>query len=157
MKKSKSPRQSNALTPQSLLESQLRQSANNNNNNNNNHNSTKKSNTSTTIPSTKKITLSEMELVSHHPSTSTNSSVLSTSGSTASTSTYESIDVAATAAAAYALAKNGRTSTNTGLSIELLSQILAASGSAISPQLFAPTWNISVSFLINKILSFSKI
>ena len=84
-----------------------------------------------------------MELVSHHASTSTNASVLPNSGS--STSAYEQIDVAATAAAAYALAKNGRTSANAGLSLELLSQILAASGGAMSPQLFAPTWNISVS------------
>jgi hypothetical protein len=133
IKKSKSPRQSNALAHQSLLESQLRQSATNN------LNLTKKLNTSATIPTSKKLTSSDMEIVSHHPSSSSaNSSVTSTS-----TSAYEPIDVAATAAAAYALAKNGRTPTNTGLSLELLSQILAASGSAISPQLFAPTWNIS--------------
>ncbi len=144
IKKSKSPRQSNALTHQSLLESQLRQSANNT--------STKKLNTSATIPTSKKLTSSDMELVSHHPSSSssTNSSVLSTTISSTSASAYEQIDVAATAAAAYALAKNGRTSTNPGLSLELLSQILAASGSAISPQLFAPTWNISVSLYRKK-------
>jgi hypothetical protein len=138
IKKSKSPRQSNPLTHQSLLESQLRQSANNNN-----HNSTKKL-TSTTISHNKKVTSSDMELVSHHQPTSTNPSVLSTTGSSASTSPYEQIDVAATAAAAYTLAKNGRTASNAGLSLEILSQLLAASGSAISPQLFAPTWNISV-------------
>jgi hypothetical protein len=143
IKKSKSPRQSNTLTHQSLLESQLRQSANNNTNNN--HNSTKKLNTSATIPTNKKIISSEMELVSHHQSTPTNPSVLPTTGSS-TTAAYEQIDVAATAAAAYALAKNGRPSTSTGLSLELLSQILAAGGSAISPQLFAPTWNISVSY-----------
>ena len=96
-----------------------------------------------------------MELVvSHHqPSASSSSSitnhpVLPTTVSSTSTSAYEPMDIAATAAAAYALAKNGRTPPNAGLSLELLSQILAAaSGGAMSPQLFAPTWNISVSVL----------
>jgi hypothetical protein len=127
IKKNKSPRQSNPLSHQSILESQLRQS-------------TKKLNS--TLPHNKKVISSEIDLVSHHPSTSTNSSVLPTAESLP----YEQIDVAATAAAAYTMAKNARTTSNTGLSLELLSQILAASGNAISPQLFAPTWNISVSF-----------
>ncbi|UJR35760.1 hypothetical protein I4U23_028508 [Adineta vaga] len=134
-KKNKSPRHSNALTHQSILENQLRQSANNTN-----MNSTKKSSTPT-VPSTKKLPSSEMELVTHLPSTSTTSSVLPTV--VPSTSTYEPTDVAATAAAAYTLAKNGRTPASAGLSLELLSHILAASGTGISPQLFAPTWNIS--------------
>jgi hypothetical protein len=143
IKKSKSPRQSNpnTLSHQSLLESQLRQSATATTTN---PTSTKKLNASATIPTSKKLTSSDMELVSHHPPTST------TSSSVTSTSVYEPIDVAATAAAAYALAKNGRTSTNAGLSLEILSQILAASGSTMSPQLFAPTWNISVSVYLRK-------
>ncbi len=86
-----------------------------------------------------------MELVSHHPSAATNTSVLPNPGPSVPTAAYEQIDVAATAAAAYALSKNGRPPANAGLSLELLSQILAASGGAMSPQLFAPTWNISVS------------
>ncbi|CAF1501770.1 unnamed protein product [Rotaria sp. Silwood1] len=151
IKKSKSPRQTNALTHQSLLENQLRQSSNNNtntttttNNNNNNVNTTKKLNI-TTIPNNKKVISSEVDILSHHQSTSTNLSGIPTTGSATSTTTsYEQIDVTATAAAAaYALAKNGRPPTNNGLSLELISQILAASGTAISPQLFAPTWNIS--------------
>lgn len=89
-----------------------------------------------------------MELVSHRqptPTTTPGSSITSTTttATTAVTSAFEPIDVAATAAAAYALAKNGRAPANPALSLELISQILAASGSAISPQLFAPTWNIS--------------
>jgi hypothetical protein len=148
IKKSKSPRQSTPLTHQSILENQLRQSANMN------LHTTKKLNTQT-IPSNKKVTSSEMELVSHHPSTLTNSSILPTTGS--ATLPYEQIDVAATAAAAYTLAKNGRAPTNAGLSLELLSQILAASSSsAISPQLFAPTWNISVSLIKQNSILFSS-
>ena len=138
IRKSKSPRHPNALTHQSILENQLRQSANTNSN------STKKSSAisttpTTTIPSAKKLPSTEMELVTHHPPTST----LSTT--TPSTSTFEPNDVAATAAAAYTLAKNGRAPANAGLSLELLSHILAASSNTIGPQLFAPTWNISVS------------
>ena len=152
VKKSKSPRQPNVLTHPSLLESQLRQSPSSNN-----QNSTKKINawttttTTTTIPTSKKLPSSDLELVSLHPTsastTTISSSVLSTSGSsttTTTTSAFEPIDAATTAATAYALAKNSRTPTSAGLSLELLSQILAASGTAISPQLFAPTWNISV-------------
>ncbi|CAF2527129.1 unnamed protein product [Rotaria sp. Silwood2] len=141
IKKSKSPRQTNSLAHQSLLENQLRQSSNNNNTLNTN----KKLNI-TTIPNNKKVISSEVDILSHHQTTSTNSSAIPTTGSSTSTSStsYEQIDVTATAAAAaYALAKNGRVPTNNGLSLELLSQILAASGTAISPQLFAPTWNIS--------------
>lgn len=143
IKKTKSPRQSNALSHSSLLESQLRQSPSSNN-----PTSTKKSNPSTTTPTSKKLLASDLELVSHHPTlsaTTINSSVLSTPGPTTSTPVYEQINVTTTAAAAaYALAKNGRTPATAGLNLELLSQILAASGGAISPQLFAPTWNISV-------------
>ncbi|CAF1611709.1 unnamed protein product [Adineta ricciae] len=142
IRKSKSPRHPNALTHQSILENQLRQSANTN------PNSTKKSSTTTTttaatttIPSAKKLPSTEMELVTHHPSTSTHSTVLSTTAP--STSTYESNDATATAAAAFTLAKNGRAPANAGLSLELLTHILAASGNPIGPQLFAPTWNIS--------------
>ncbi|CAF3704242.1 unnamed protein product, partial [Adineta steineri] len=138
IKKSKSPRQPNPLTHQSILENQLRQSANNN------LNSTKKPSSTTTtaavvVSNTKKAPSSETELIPHLPSTSTTSSVLPTTVS--STLPYEQIDVAA-----YTLAKNGRTPTNPAISLELLSQILAASGGAMSsqlPQLFAPTWNIS--------------
>jgi len=161
VKKSKSPRQSTPVSHQSLLENQLRQStATTTTSNNNTTSSTKKpSSSSVTVPTNKKLSSSEMELISHHQSTPATSSILSTTGSSITTTTttttataaaavstpaFEPIDVAATAAAAYALAKNGRAPPNPGLSLELLTQILAASGSAISPQLFAPTWNISV-------------
>jgi len=139
IKKSKSPRQATtAFTNQSILESQLRQSAMN-------VNPTKKLPPTTPIPKKVSSTPVEMELISHHPAMIP-SNPITTGPSTSSTVTplpYEQIDVAATAAAAFALAKNGRTATNPGLSLELISQILAASSNAMSPQLFAPTWNIS--------------
>jgi len=46
----------------------------------------------------------------------------------------------------YTMIKNERITPTNGLSLELLSQILATNG----PQFFAPTWNISVSHLIVK-------
>lgn len=186
VKKSKSPRQTNPLTHPSILENQLRQSSstttttnptiistNANTNVNSSPNTTKKLNVNP-IPSSKKVTTSEIDIISHHQSTSTNPSVVpptTSSTSTAaaaavviptttalsvSTPSYEHIDVnaaTAAAAAAYALSKNGRAPTSAGLSLELLSQIIAASGTAINSQLFAPTWNISVSsfsFVIKK-------
>ncbi|CAF4671412.1 unnamed protein product [Rotaria socialis] len=147
IKKSKSPRQTNSLAHQSILENQLRQSSitttTTTTTNNNGPNPTKKI-TVATIPSSKKVITSEIDIISQHQSTSAIPSVVPTTTSSTTTSTYEHIDVTTSAAAAaYALAKNGRTPTNTGLSLELISQILAASGTAISPQLFAPTWNIS--------------
>ena len=134
IKKSKSPRQSSSSLHQSILENQLRQSASSM--------SIKKSTTPTSAKKSNSAA-SDMELISHHSSLSANPVTLPSAGS--SSSPYEQIDVAATAAAAYALSKNGRTAPNPSLSLELLTQILAASGNAISPQLFAPTWNISVS------------
>ncbi|CAM4813817.1 unnamed protein product [Rotaria magnacalcarata] len=148
IKKSKSPRQTNSLAHQSILENQLRQSSittttTTTTTNNNGPNPTKKIIVAT-IPSSKKVTTSEIDIISQHQSTSAVPSVVPTTTSSATTSAYEHIDVTTSAAAAaYAIAKNGRTPTNTGLSLELISQILAASGTAISPQLFAPTWNIS--------------
>ena len=147
VKKSKSPRQINALSHASLLENQLRQSAMSN--------SMKKLSStapaSNTNPKKLSLTTSETDHVSHHPplplpSASTLPLTVSSSVSASSSSTlpYEQMDVSASAATAYALAKNSRTTSNTGLSLELISQILAASGNPIAPQLFAPTWNISV-------------
>jgi hypothetical protein len=72
------------------------------------------------IPS---IESSQMEFLPHNNMTSASS--------------YEQIDP-------YPMIKNEQMPSTNGLSLELLSQILAASGS----QLFAPTWNISVSYLI---------
>jgi chromosome segregation ATPase len=71
-----------------------------------------------------KITSSEMD----HFSTN------STSSSSSSSLPYDSMNP-------YTMIKNERLPPSNGLSLELLSQILATSG----PQLFAPTWNISVS------------
>ena len=146
IKKSKSPRQIHALSHASLLENQLRQSALNN--------SIKKLHStppaSNTNPKKLSLTTSEMELVSHHQPLPLTASALpppvlsSVPASSSTTLPYEQIEASASAATAYALAKNSRTTSNTGLSLELISQILAASGNPIGPQLFAPTWNISV-------------
>lgn len=160
MKKSKSPRQSTSISQSSLLENQLRQPAMNSTSNVSGtsssssiiSSSSKKSSSSSnnSMGNTQKKSSIDIEVHGHHSSTTSGNSLPSsvTAPSTASLP-YEPIDVtstAAAAAAAYALAKSGRAAASSpAINLELLTQIFTASGNAMSPQLFAPTWNISVS------------
>ena len=124
-KKTKSPRQSNSLMNHSLLENQLRQS-------NPNLNSTKKLNVSTNL-NNKKVTSSvDVELISHPQS------AIKTSTTTSPSSYNQINNVTAAAAAALTLAKNGRTTSNSTLNLELLSQILTTPETSTNTQ---PTWN----------------